>query len=134
MNTHKLKIALVAGLAGAFLATGVQALAQHQGHDMHAMGGMSKGQHGGMQPGAMKIHDLMMKMGQDMAQMKMPMDNDTDRMFAKSMADHHGMGIKMAQIEVQYGNDATTKAMARRIIATQSKEKPQLMKLGMRAR
>ncbi len=128
MNTQNLRIAVAAGIVGASLATGVQALAQD-----HAMGGM-KMSGGSMQPGAMKIHELMMQMGQKTMEMKMPMDNDTDRMFAKSMADHHGMGIKMAQIEIRYGNDAATKAMAKRILAAQSKEKPQLERLGMKAR
>lgn len=128
MNTQNLRIALLAGIVGASLATGVQAFAQD-----HDMGGM-KMSGGAMQPGAMKIHELMMQMGQNMAQMKMPMDGDTDRMFAKNMAEHHGIGIKMAQIEVQYGNDAATKAMAKKIIATQSKERPQLEKLGMKAK
>ena len=82
----------------------------------------------------MKIHDLMMKMGQDMSQMKMAMDSDTDRMFAKSMADHHAMGIKMAQIESQYGNDPATKAMARKIASAQTKERAQLLRLGKTAR
>lgn len=130
MNSEKMKIAVVAGLVGASLTTGVQAFAQHQGHEM---GGMSMSG-GMMQPGAKQVHDVMMQSAQKMMQMKMPMDNDTDRMFAKSMADHHATGIKMAQIEIRSGNDPATKALARKIIAAQSKEKPQLQKLGTTAR
>ena len=130
MNTQNLRTALVAGIVGASLATGVQAFAQHQGHEM---GGMSMPE-GSMQPGAKQIHDVMMQSAQKMMQMKMPMDNDTDRMFAKSMADHHATGIKMAQIEIRSGNDPATKAMARKILAAQSKEKQQLQKLGTTAR
>lgn len=55
MTTQNLRIALVAGIVGASLATGVQALAQD-----HDMGGM-KMSGGAMQPGAMKIHELMMQ-------------------------------------------------------------------------
>ena len=51
MNTQNLRIALVAGIVGASLATGVQALAQ--GHDMGTMHHAQRGtQHGGMQPGS----------------------------------------------------------------------------------
>lgn len=117
------RTASIAGLCGFALATASQLFAQH---DMHNMGDSS----GQMDTGAMQIHQIMMDMGKKINAMQMPMEKNTDKMFALSMAMHHGDGIKMAQVEVKYGKSSPLKAMAKRIIATQTAEKLKLEKLG----
>lgn len=143
MNFSHVRTAAIAAIAGASLTMGVQALAQHQGQTPHSdphkpthQGAMQHGSmnHGSMQPGAKKLHEMMMKSASDMMHMKMPMDNDTDRMFDKSMADHHLMGVQMAQIEIRYGNDPDSKRMASKIIAAQTKERAQLLRLAAKAK
>lgn len=134
MQFEKMKIALIAGIVGASLATGAQSLAQHQGHGQmdHSKTDMSKS--GGMQPGAKQIHDLMMQSAKKTMDMEMPMPSDTDRMFSAMMADHHASGIKMAQIEIRQGNDPKAKALAQKVLAAQTKERAQLLNLAKTAR
>jgi uncharacterized protein (DUF305 family) len=55
-------------------------------------------------------------------------------MFATMMAKHHEDGIKMAEIEVKYGNDAKAKAMANKIIKAQTAERKQLLAVAKTAK
>lgn len=54
--------------------------------------------------------------------LSMPMTGNADVDFARMMREHHLGGIDMARWEVQHGHDPKMKAMARKIIASQSKE------------
>ena len=121
------RTAAIAGICGFALATSTQLFAQH---DMHNMGGAS----GQMEPGAMKMHQMMMASAKSMMDMKMPMEKNTDKMFALSMAMHHGDGIKMAQAEIRYGHNADLKAIARNIVKSQTAEKARLEKLAKSVR
>jgi len=66
--------------------------------------------------------------------MKMPMEHNTDKMFALSMAMHHDDGVKMAQIELKHGKNAALKVMAKNIINTQSAEIKKLKKIAQSIR
>lgn len=117
------RTAAIAGICGFALATATQLFAQH---DMHNMG-KSPAQ---MEPGAMQIHQMMVDMGKQITAMKMPMEKNTDKMFALSMAMHHGDGIKMAKVELKYGKNAALKAIAKKIVSGQSAEKAKLEQLA----
>lgn len=52
----------------------------------------------------------------------MPMTGDADHDFAMMMRSHHQKGIEMAQQELKSGKDAEMKAMAKKIVADQTKE------------
>lgn len=117
MNIQNFKIALVAGLVGAFLSVGVQSYAQH---DMRHIGGTASAP-------VKQLHMIMMRSAkQDMA-MKMSRGSDVDREFARMMAAHHLSGIQMADVEIRHGKSATVRAMARKIKALQTKERAQLL-------
>lgn len=122
MNTT-FRTAALAGICGFALAAATQLFAQH---DMHNMGGSA----GQMEPGAMKMHQMMMDSAKSMTNMHMPMEKNTDKMFALSMAMHHGEGIKMAKVELQYGKNAQLKAIAKKIVSGQSAEKAKLEKIA----
>ena len=47
---------------------------------------------------------------------------DADKDFVALMMPHHSGAIDMAKVELQYGKDATLRAMAQEIIASQQKE------------
>src|SRR5688572_27305627 len=87
-----------------------------------------------MEPGAHKIHEAMKQSARKMVEKEGPMPADTDRMFAHMMAMHHDDGIRMAQLELKHGNDPQCKALAKKIIAAQTKEKNQLLGLAKRAK
>ena len=50
-----------------------------------------------MEPGVQLIHQNMMDMAKEIERMKMPMEHNTDKMFALSTAMHHDDGVKIAQ-------------------------------------
>ena len=117
------RTAAIAGICGFALATAAQIFAQH---DMTKMGGSS----GQMEPGAMQMHQMMMASAKSMMDMKMPMEKNTDKMFALSMAMHHADGIKMAQVELKNGHNAQLKAIAKNIVTGQSAEKAKLERIA----
>jgi uncharacterized protein (DUF305 family) len=53
---------------------------------------------------------------------------DADKDFVMMMIPHHQGAIDMAKLEVQYGKDATLKAMAQMIIDSQQKEIDEMKK------
>lgn len=87
-----------------------------------------------MEPGAQLIHQNMVDMAKEIESMKMPMEHNTDKMFALSMAMHHDDGVKMAQIELKHGKNAALKVMAKNIITTQSAEIKMLKKIAQSIR
>ena len=116
--TGHFRTGAIAGLSGFALAIAAQIFAQHA---------MMAGQ---MEPGAMKMHQMMMDSAKKMTDMKMPMARSTDKMFALSMAMHHADGIEMAKVELKYGKNAQLKAIAKNIVTSQSAEKAKLEKLA----
>lgn len=97
-------------------------IAQHEAH------------HAKMEDGARQIHQQMLSSAKRMIESKKAMPSDTDRMFAHMMAEHHKEGILMAQLELKYGNDPKSRALAQKIINAQTKERKQLMALAMKAK
>ena len=125
MNLKPFALSLTSALVGGCLVLSLQASAQHAGHDMGGSKSMAK-----TEQGASLLHAEMMK-PMDMSK---PMPVDTDRAFAQMMAAHHASGIRMARIEIKYGNDPKAKAMAQKIVKAQTAEKTQLEKLAKTAR
>lgn len=62
----------------------------------------------------------------DMGAMKMT--GNTDRDFAAMMIMHHESGVRMMDIELKHGKNATLKAMAKKMRDQQAKEIEQLKK------
>lgn len=56
------------------------------------------------------------------SKMDMTMTGDADHDFAMMMKSHHQKGIEMAQQELKSGKNAEMKAMAKKIVADQTKE------------
>ena len=77
-------------------------------------------QHGNLSGGSAELHQLMEKSSKEMPQMKMSGDMVKD--FAKSMVEHHRSGIKMAQAELEHGNDPELKSLAKEMIESQKKD------------
>lgn len=128
-NIKTSAIAAVAFLAGVTL-TGA-AFGQGKAHDHQSMG---KGPHSQMmETGAGALHDQMMKSCSQMMK-NMPMEKDTDRMFARMMAEHHKDGIDMARIELRYGDDARVKKIAQNIVKSQTAERATLLALASKAK
>lgn len=74
---------------------------------------------------SMALHQVMMRpMG------NMTMTGDTDRDFARLMAEHHQGAIDMARIEVERGTNVELKAMAQQMIDDQTKERARLLELA----
>lgn len=107
-------IAIAAALAGALTVTAVQSLAQRGQPQAAATQGRS--------PSA-TMHQIMMTPMQSMK-----MSGDTDRDFAMMMYEHHGTALKMAEVEVKYGKNAKLKALAKKMIVQQQKERQELLK------
>lgn len=117
---------LVTALVGAGLVLGVQSFA-------------SPSQTMKAPSAAEATGSKMLKAAQDasmkkMMAMPMPMTGDVDRDFSMMMADHHALGITMAEIELKYGKDARVRAMATKIRAVQMKERMQLLSLAKTAK
>lgn len=49
-------------------------------------------------------------------------ENDPDAAFAKGMVPHHTGAVEMAKIELKYGKDPQMRALAEKVIQTQSQE------------
>jgi uncharacterized protein (DUF305 family) len=69
---------------------------------------------------AREMHEVMMRMNDEMGRMQMTGDPDHD--FAMMMVPHHQTAIDMAKAELRGGSDPTIKAMARKIITAQERE------------
>lgn len=117
--------------AAASLMTAGSALSQSQSSgtpntaSTPGQAGMAGMDHGTMMKGmgsggTMDMHGAMMQGMKDME--AVPMTGDTDRDFASMMRMHHQQAVNMAQVELKNGKDARLKAMAKRIIDSQSKE------------
>ena len=57
-----------------------------------------------------------------MSNTAMPMTGDTDKDFAMMMKMHHQKGLEMAKTDVAEGNSRQMKAMAQKIVDSQTKE------------
>ena len=76
--------------------------------------------HGDSSASSMEMHQSMMKGMKDMESMKA--SGDTDHDFAMMMKKHHQSALDMAEVELKNGKDAKMRAMAKSIIASQTKE------------
>lgn len=103
----------------------------------------TRGDHGDMMDGGMVGHSMddmrmgtgavawdgsMMDMG-DMPGTQMHASGAmamSDQAFLAMMVAHHQMAVDMAEVELERGRDAETKAMARRVIADQQREIAQM--------
>ena len=56
------------------------------------------------------------------AMMNMKPSGDADKDFVMMMIPHHQGAVDMAEVELQYGKDATLKKIAEQIIRSQKKE------------
>ncbi len=65
---------------------------------------------------------LMAAMQRMNTNMNGPMTGDPDRDFVMMMLPHHQGAIDMARVELKWGEDAQLRALAREIIAAQTKE------------
>lgn len=126
MNSKTAVACLASALIGGATVASVSSYAQHEQHT-----GAAKST---MQSGAKMLHDNSMAAAKKTVEGKMPMANDTDKAFGLMMADHHKMGIKMADIELKHGNDSAMKAMAKKIKAVQQKEAKTLESLAKKAK
>lgn len=113
MKSNKTALAIVSALIGAGMVASVQSIAQHE---QHKAGGT------GPQSPSMKMHQCMMPT------MKMKMSGDVDRDFAMMMGEHHKGAVKMIDIYLKSGKDASLKSMAKNMRSAQSKEIVQLAK------
>lgn len=100
------------------LTSGPAVRAQHTGHTQPSPQAGSKATDRSEAAGEM--HQVMMRMNDEMGRMQMTGDPDHD--FAMMMIVHHQTAIDMAKVELRGGSDATIKAMARRIITAQERE------------
>lgn len=98
-----------AAAAAVLLAASPLVYAQHAQHAQ-----------GGTDAGSMDMMSVMKNSNEKM--MSMPMTGKPDIDFAMMMRMHHLAGIQMAEIELRDGKEAKTRAMAKKIIASQKKE------------
>lgn len=80
----------------------------------------------GMRPGSMDMKGMMKDMSEKMSSMKMSGNPDVD--FAMMMRIHHEGAIRMAEVELRDGKEASMKKMAKDIISAQRKEIAQIDK------
>ena len=80
----------------------------------------------GMKPGNMDMKGMMKGMSEKMSSMKMSGNPDVD--FAMMMRIHHEGAIRMAEVELRDGKEASMKKMAKDIISAQRKEIAQIDK------
>ena len=100
---------VAAALFGAALATAVGACATAPaGGPSQSMAG-----HGA---GSMELHQIMAQ------GMPMPMSGDVDKDFATMMTMHHQQAIKMVDVLLEHGDNASLKALAQRMKSGQQKE------------
>ncbi|RYG72055.1 DUF305 domain-containing protein [bacterium] len=129
MTLRPIALSLTSTLVGAALVLSLQASAQHQmpGHSM-PMGGAKVSSDA--EPGVAALYKEMMS--------PMPLTRatspNTDRAFAQLMEMHHASGVRMAKVELKYGDDPKARALAASIVKTQSAEIVRLQKLARTAR
>ncbi len=121
MKNLQARIALVAGAVALTLGAAGSAFAQSGQHDQHAQHGTAAAT--ASQPGNMS-HQEMMKTMQDMHQKMstMTMTGDPDHDFAMMMRSHHQAGVDMAKAQLKNGKHPQMQAIAKKIIADQTKE------------
>jgi uncharacterized protein (DUF305 family) len=100
------------------LTCGPAVRAQHTGHTPPSPQVGSKATD--RSEAAREMHQIMMRMNDEMGRMQMTGDPDHD--FAMMMVGHHQTAIDMAKVELRGDSDPTMKAMARKIIAAQERE------------
>lgn len=124
---------ITARLAGAALAV---VLAATPAAAQMSHGAMQHGApHGGgakadASPSTRAFQESARRMHRDMA---IQYTGDTDVDFVKAMIPHHQAAIDMAKIELQYGKDAQTRALAQAIVKAQDAEMAD-MKAWLKAR
>lgn len=96
-----------------FVLTSYNAMANKE----HIMKPMMNQTHSAMNDEYMKAMDKMHK-----PMMEGITAQDPDVAFVKGMIPHHQGAIDMAKIELKYGKDAKTRALAEEIIKSQEKE------------
>ena len=122
MKKVQTRFALLTGAVALVFSAAGSSFAQSSQHNQH-------GQHGtaasatASQQGSMS-HQEMMKTMQDMHQKMstMSMTGDPDHDFAMMMRSHHQAGVDMAKAQLRNGKDPQMQAMAKKIIADQTKE------------
>lgn len=110
-------ISIASFLAGATLVTPIRAQQEEAAPQQPAAHNMSQGSN--------RLQSLM-KESKSMADM--PLTGNTDVDFAKLMAEHHGMAIKMIDVELSYGRTPGLKALAKKMRAAQVRERAQLQR------
>lgn len=126
MKATTIRTALIAGLVGALMSIGVQGLAQHEQHQ----NAKPTTHQAAMEPGAKAMHEVMMKSAKAMVEGKHSMPTSTDKAFASMMAAHHADAIKMADLEIKHGKNATLKKMAKKMKDAQTKERKTLLEMA----
>lgn len=121
MKISTLRTALLSGVLAAAAAVSAGALAQAGQDGQHGQHGSAAG--GGAQQHGMAGQDMMKSM-QDMHQKMAAMQatGDPDHNFAMMMRHHHQAGVDMARTQLKNGKDPQMQAMAKKIIAEQTKD------------
>ena len=121
MKSSTLRSALFSGVLAAFAAVSASALAQPGQHGQHGQHGPAAPA-GAQQPG-MAGQDMMKTM-QDMHRQMAAMQatGDPDHNFAMMMRHHQQAGVDMARTQLKNGKDPQMQAMAKKIIADQTKD------------
>ena len=117
MKKVQTRIALLTGAVALVFSAAGSSFAQSGQHGQHGAAATAS-QQGNMS------HQEMMKTMQDMHQKMstMSMTGDPDHDFAMMMRSHHQAGVDMAKAQLRNGKDPQMQAMAKKIIADQTKE------------
>lgn len=118
MKKVQARIALLTAAVALSLGAAGGSFAQHGQHGQHGTATATPSQQGRMS------HQEMMKTMQGMHQKMstMSMTGDPDHDFAMMMRSHHQAGVDMAKAQLKNGKDPQMQAMAKKIIADQTKE------------
>jgi uncharacterized protein (DUF305 family) len=95
------------------------ALAQQSSMPSTQMGDMNMQPKGDTGPASQAFGAAMTKMDEGM---NITHTGDADRDFVAGMIPHHQGAIDMAKVELQYGEDASLRKLARNIVAAQQRE------------
>jgi uncharacterized protein (DUF305 family) len=79
-----------------------------------------------------KPPDAIDQMQKDLMELKEVKGDAFDKLFAKKMAHHHLGAIEMSQLIVDHAKHGQVKALAKKIIETQRKERQELLDLQER--